>query len=107
MTKTDKILLAHGSGGTMMRTLIEEVFVGEFADVRYEKMPSYKKKNVESLGELFAYALERHPECFARESRALSTDFSLGAARSFPCAGKAYTFKYSADGGVAVAVSAA
>ena len=36
MTKSDKILLAHGSGGTMMRDLIEEVFVGEFSDVQLE-----------------------------------------------------------------------
>lgn len=30
--QSDRILLAHGSGGTMMRDLIEEVFVAEFAD---------------------------------------------------------------------------
>jgi len=32
----DKILLAHGSGGTMMRDLIEEVFVDSFSDVQLE-----------------------------------------------------------------------
>ena len=30
--RQDKILLAHGSGGTMMRELIEDVFVKDFAD---------------------------------------------------------------------------
>ena len=30
--RQDRILLAHGSGGTMMRELIEDVFVAEFAD---------------------------------------------------------------------------
>ncbi|MBA4370687.1 MAG: hydrogenase expression/formation protein HypE [Coriobacteriaceae bacterium] len=30
--RQDRILLAHGSGGTMMRELIEQVFVAEFAD---------------------------------------------------------------------------
>jgi len=30
--RSDRILLAHGSGGTMMRELIEEVFVTEFAE---------------------------------------------------------------------------
>lgn len=29
---SDRILLAHGSGGTMMRELIEEIFVEEFAE---------------------------------------------------------------------------
>lgn len=34
---TDRIVLAHGSGGTMMRDLIEQVFVDEaFADVQLE-----------------------------------------------------------------------
>jgi hydrogenase expression/formation protein HypE len=36
MTKSEKILLAHGSGGTMMRDLIEEVFVEQFGDVQLE-----------------------------------------------------------------------
>ncbi|MCL2818252.1 MAG: hydrogenase expression/formation protein HypE [Actinomycetia bacterium] len=36
MTKSEKILLAHGSGGTMMRDLIEEVFVETFGDVQLE-----------------------------------------------------------------------
>ncbi len=30
--KQDKILLAHGSGGTMMRKLVEEVFIPDFDD---------------------------------------------------------------------------
>jgi hydrogenase expression/formation protein HypE len=30
--RSDRILLAHGSGGTMMRELIEDVFVTEFAE---------------------------------------------------------------------------
>jgi hydrogenase expression/formation protein HypE len=30
--RSDRILLAHGSGGTMMRELIDEVFVEEFAE---------------------------------------------------------------------------
>jgi len=30
--RSDRILLAHGSGGTMMRELIEEVFITEFAE---------------------------------------------------------------------------
>ena len=30
--RADRILLAHGSGGTMMKELIEELFVAEFAD---------------------------------------------------------------------------
>lgn len=34
--RQDKIMLAHGSGGTMMRELIEEVFVGVFNDVQLE-----------------------------------------------------------------------
>jgi hydrogenase expression/formation protein HypE len=36
MKKTETILLAHGSGGTMMRDLIEGVFVDVFADVQLE-----------------------------------------------------------------------
>jgi hydrogenase expression/formation protein HypE len=30
--RSDRILLAHGSGGTMMKELIEEIFVAEFGD---------------------------------------------------------------------------
>src|SRR5659263_349475 len=30
--RSDRILLAHGSGGTMMRELIEDVFVARFND---------------------------------------------------------------------------
>ena len=30
--RADRILLAHGSGGTMMKELIEELFVAEFGD---------------------------------------------------------------------------
>lgn len=38
---TDRIVLAHGSGGTMMRDLIEQVFVDEaFADVQLEDAAS-------------------------------------------------------------------
>lgn len=34
----DRILLAHGSGGTMMRDLIEEVFVRDFRDEALERL---------------------------------------------------------------------
>ncbi len=34
----DRILLAHGSGGTMMRELIEELFVAEFGDEALRRM---------------------------------------------------------------------
>ncbi len=34
----DRILLAHGSGGTMMRDLIEEVFVKDFGDEALERL---------------------------------------------------------------------
>ncbi|MCX8006696.1 MAG: hydrogenase expression/formation protein HypE [Coriobacteriia bacterium] len=34
----DRILLAHGSGGTMMRDLIEEVFVADFGDAALERL---------------------------------------------------------------------
>lgn len=34
--RQDKIMLAHGSGGSMMRELIEEIFVGVFGDVQLE-----------------------------------------------------------------------
>ena len=30
--RSDRILLAHGSGGTMMKELIEDLFVAEFGD---------------------------------------------------------------------------
>ena len=36
--RSDRILLAHGSGGTMMRELIEEVFVAEFADDALQRL---------------------------------------------------------------------
>lgn len=42
MTKPDKILLAHGSGGTMMRDLIEEVFVDTFSDVQLEDAATFQ-----------------------------------------------------------------
>jgi hydrogenase expression/formation protein HypE len=36
--RAEKILLAHGSGGTMMKELIEEVFVAEFGDESLKRM---------------------------------------------------------------------
>jgi hydrogenase expression/formation protein HypE len=36
--RADRILLAHGSGGTMMRELIEEVFVARFGDDILKRM---------------------------------------------------------------------
>ncbi len=36
--KADRILLAHGSGGTMMRELVEDVFVADFADEALSRM---------------------------------------------------------------------
>ncbi|TLM77878.1 MAG: hydrogenase expression/formation protein HypE [Actinobacteria bacterium] len=36
--RSDRILLAHGSGGTLMRELIEEVFLGEFTDDALARM---------------------------------------------------------------------
>ncbi len=36
--RSDRILLAHGSGGTMMRELIEDVFVAEFGDDVLKRM---------------------------------------------------------------------
>lgn len=36
--RQDRILLAHGSGGTMMRELVEEVFVAEFGDEALKRM---------------------------------------------------------------------
>ncbi len=36
--RADRILLAHGSGGTMMRELIEDVFMGRFTDPALLKM---------------------------------------------------------------------
>jgi hydrogenase expression/formation protein HypE len=36
--RSDTVLLAHGSGGTMMRELIEEVFVARFGDEALAKM---------------------------------------------------------------------
>ena len=36
--KQDRVLLAHGSGGTMMRELIEEVFISGFADDELSRM---------------------------------------------------------------------
>ncbi|MDZ4167658.1 MAG: hydrogenase expression/formation protein HypE [Coriobacteriia bacterium] len=36
--RSDRILLAHGSGGTMMKELIEEVFVAEFGDESLKRM---------------------------------------------------------------------
>jgi hydrogenase expression/formation protein HypE len=36
--RADRILLAHGSGGTMMRELIEEVFVARFGDDALARM---------------------------------------------------------------------
>ena len=76
--------------------------LGGFAEVRHEKMPSYKAKRVESLGELLAYARERYPDCFSRTDA--GTDFSLGSCHSFPCAGKTYTLRYGADPASHVAV---
>jgi hydrogenase expression/formation protein HypE len=36
--RSDRILLAHGSGGTMMRELIEDVFIAEFGDDILKRM---------------------------------------------------------------------
>ncbi len=36
--RQDRILLAHGSGGTMMRELIEDVFIAEFGDDALKRM---------------------------------------------------------------------
>ena len=36
--RSDRILLAHGSGGTMMKELIEELFVAEFGDDVLKRM---------------------------------------------------------------------
>jgi hydrogenase expression/formation protein HypE len=36
--RSDRVLLAHGSGGTMMRELIEEVFVARFGDDVLKRM---------------------------------------------------------------------
>ena len=36
--RADRILLAHGSGGTMMKELIEELFVAEFGDETLQRM---------------------------------------------------------------------
>ena len=36
--RSDRILLAHGSGGTMMRELIEDVFLAEFGDDALKRM---------------------------------------------------------------------
>lgn len=36
--RSDRILLAHGSGGTMMKELIEELFVAEFGDEVLRRM---------------------------------------------------------------------
>src|SRR5512145_1212774 len=36
--RSDRILLAHGSGGTMMRELVEEVFIAEFGDDALKRM---------------------------------------------------------------------
>lgn len=36
--RSDRILLAHGSGGTMMKELIEELFVAEFGDEALSRM---------------------------------------------------------------------
>ncbi len=36
--RSDRILLAHGSGGTMMRELIEDVFLAEFEDDALKRM---------------------------------------------------------------------
>lgn len=36
--RSDRILLAHGSGGTMMRELIEDVFVAKFGDDALKRM---------------------------------------------------------------------
>lgn len=36
--RSDRILLAHGSGGTMMRELIEEIFVAEFDEDALRRM---------------------------------------------------------------------
>jgi len=38
MIRQDRILLSHGSGGTMMRDLIEELFVAEFGDATLLRM---------------------------------------------------------------------
>lgn len=35
---SDKIVLAHGSGGTLMRALIEELFIEQFADPELKRM---------------------------------------------------------------------
>jgi hydrogenase expression/formation protein HypE len=36
--RSDRILLAHGSGGTMMKELVEELFVAEFGDDALKRM---------------------------------------------------------------------
>lgn len=36
--RSDQVLLAHGSGGTMMKEIIDEVFVGEFGGATLKRM---------------------------------------------------------------------
>src|SRR5512141_997708 len=36
--RSDRILLAHGSGGTMMRELVEDIFIADFGDEALKRM---------------------------------------------------------------------
>ena len=59
---TDQILLAHGSGGSMMRDLIEDIFTTEFSDVQLEDAAS-----LDMGGERIAFSTDTfvvHPHFF-------------------------------------------
>lgn len=59
---TDQILLAHGSGGSMMRDLIEDIFKAEFSDVQLEDAAS-----LDMGGERIAFSTDTfvvHPHFF-------------------------------------------
>lgn len=59
---TDQILLAHGSGGSMMRDLIEDIFKAQFSDVQLEDAAS-----LEMGGERIAFSTDTfvvHPHFF-------------------------------------------
>lgn len=59
---TDQILLAHGSGGSMMRDLIEDIFTAEFSDVQLEDAAA-----LDMGGERIAFSTDTfvvHPHFF-------------------------------------------
>jgi len=56
--RSDRILLAHGSGGTMMRELIDEVFVEEFAEDALKRLDD--AASLEFSGDRLAFSTDTY-----------------------------------------------